>query len=76
MQAGAVLESPVPKTDVVGFGMSCSTGARYAGKLGGILTLAVEATCFQRRSKKFTPLAPLGERVARSRRFHQPGRDG
>ena len=76
MQAGAVLESPVPKTDVVGFGMSCSTGARYAGKLGGILTLAVEPTCFQRRPRENISLAPLGERVARSRRLHQPGRDG
>ena len=24
----------------------------------------------------FTALAPLGERVARNRRFHQAGRDG
>jgi hypothetical protein len=25
---------------------------------------------------EITSLAPLGERVARDRRFHQPGRDG
>ena len=25
---------------------------------------------------EFTTLAPLGERVDRNRRFHQPGRDG
>jgi hypothetical protein len=28
------------------------------------------------RYLEFASLAPLGERVDRSRRFHQPGRDG
>ena len=56
--------------------MRCGTSARYAGTLGVILMLAVETTCFQRSSRKLTALAPLGERVARNRRFHQPGRDG
>ena len=64
------------KTDRVKLGMRCSTSAHYAGKLGLFRTLAVKPTCSQRRSRKFIALAPLGERVARNRRFHQPGRDG
>jgi hypothetical protein len=56
--------------------MRCGTSARYAGKRGLFVTLAAKPTCFQRRSGEFTALAPLGERVARNRRFHQPGRDG
>ena len=59
-QVGAT--SLVSKTDVVRLGMRCSTSARYAVKLGVILTLAVKPTCFQRRSRKFAALAPLGER--------------
>jgi hypothetical protein len=49
---------------------------RHAGKRGLFVTLAVAPTCFQWRSRKFTSLAPLGERVDCSRRFHQPGQDG
>ena len=56
--------------------MRCSTSARYAVKLGVILTLAVEPTYFQRRPRKDISLAPLGERVDCNRRFHQPGQDG
>ena len=68
--------SLVSKTDRVKLGMRCSTSARHAGKLGVILTLAVEPTSFQRRSRKDWSLAPLGERVDCIRRFHQPGQDG
>jgi hypothetical protein len=56
--------------------MRCSTSVRNAGKRRLFLTLAVEATGFQRISRKFTALAPLGERVDCNRRFHQPGQDG
>jgi hypothetical protein len=43
---GGIVVSLVSKIDCVRLGMRCSTSARYAGKLGVILTLAVEATCF------------------------------
>jgi hypothetical protein len=56
--------------------MRSGTSAGYAGKLRVFLTLAVKPTYFQRRSRNLRPLAPLGERVARNRRIHQPGRDG
>jgi hypothetical protein len=75
-QDGGGTSTLASKTDVAIFGMRCCTSARYAGKVGLFLTLAVKPTCFQRKSRKFTALAPLGERVARNRRFHQPGRDG
>jgi hypothetical protein len=71
-----VVKTLVSKTDVVMFGMRCSTSARYAGKLEVILALAVEPACFQRRPREDISLAPLGERVDCNRRLHQPGQDG
>ena len=69
-KTGAVM-SLVSKTDRVRLGMMCSTSAGHAGKLGFFLKQAVMPICFERRSRKFTALAPLGERVACNRRFHQ-----
>jgi hypothetical protein len=44
-------------------------GAKTIKQTGGM-----QAETYDNR--KLTTLAPLGERVARNRRFHQPGRDG
>ncbi len=59
------------KIDRFRLGMRSGTSARYAGKVGLFLTLAVKPTCFQRRSRNLRSLAPLGERVDCNRHFHQ-----